>query len=71
MDSNHFLLIEPKYNMQTFHGKLLVRHMSTTDLEFTNFLKVSGGFIYILVNVNQQHSFFWETNLKIGFVDSS
>ena len=57
--------------MQAFHGKLLVHHMSTTDLEFTNFLEVSGDFIYILVNVNQQHSFLWENSLKIGFVDSS
>ena len=57
--------------MQAFHGKLLVHHMSTTDLEFTNFLEVSGDFIYILVNVNQQHSFLWENCLKIGFVDSS
>ena len=67
MDLNHFLSIEPKY----IHDKLLVYHMSTTDLEFTNFLEVSGDFIYILVNVNQQHSFLLETSLKIGFVDST
>ena len=57
--------------MQAFHGNLLVHHMSTTDLGFTNFLEVSGSFIYILVDINQQHSFLWETSLKIGFVDSS
>ena len=57
--------------MQPFHGKILVHHMSTTDIEFTNFLEVSGDFIYILVNVNQQHSFLLETSLKIGFVDST
>ena len=51
--------------MQAFQGKLLLHHMSTTDLEFINFLEVSGGFVYILVDVNQQHSFLWETRFKL------